>query len=65
MSTYPLTYQPKLTKTNRTFVNARPLPVLIEDIRMRIRRGDGLQERKDAIQAMVDIAKDRAGKMGG
>ena len=48
-----------------TFVNARPLPILIEDMRMRIERGDALQERKDAIQAMVDIAKDRAGKMGG
>jgi 2-oxo-4-hydroxy-4-carboxy--5-ureidoimidazoline (OHCU) decarboxylase len=47
-----------------TFVNGRPRPVIMEDMERRIARGDVRQEKVDAIQAMCDIAKDRARKLG-
>ena len=57
---------PHLTlPAHSTFVNSRPLPVIMADMRERIARNDPEQERRDAIQAMVEIAIDRAGKMGG
>lgn len=46
------------------FVNARPRPEILEDMRSRIARGDVKAERLAAIQAMCDIALDRAGKLG-
>ncbi|KAI1362207.1 Oxo-4-hydroxy-4-carboxy-5-ureidoimidazoline decarboxylase [Xylaria arbuscula] len=45
------------------FVNGRSRDVIMEDMRRRIDRGDILAEEKEAIQAMVDIALDRAGKL--
>jgi hypothetical protein len=35
----------------------------MEDMRKRIDRGDINEERAEAIKAMCDIAKDRAGKL--
>ncbi|KAF2027437.1 hypothetical protein EK21DRAFT_71803 [Setomelanomma holmii] len=45
------------------FVNGRPRPVIMENMRARIDRGDIVAERKEAIQAMCDIAADRAAKL--
>lgn len=45
------------------FVNGRPRPVIMENMRERIDRGDINLERQEAIQAMCDIAGDRAGKL--
>ncbi|APA10800.1 hypothetical protein SS1G_03563 [Sclerotinia sclerotiorum 1980 UF-70] len=45
------------------FVNGRSRPAIFEDMRRRISRGDIGLERKEAIQAMCDIAADRASKL--
>ncbi|KAI1085415.1 Oxo-4-hydroxy-4-carboxy-5-ureidoimidazoline decarboxylase [Whalleya microplaca] len=45
------------------FVNGRSRPVVMEDMRRRIDRGDIRKEEGEAIQAMVDIALDRARKI--
>jgi len=45
------------------FVNGRSRPVIFEDMRRRISRGDIKAERVEAIQAMCDIAYDRAEKL--
>ncbi|KAH5262865.1 hypothetical protein HBI71_098840 [Parastagonospora nodorum] len=45
------------------FVNARPRPVIMQNMRERIDRGDIEAERTEAIQAMCAIATDRAGKL--
>ncbi|TGO42818.1 hypothetical protein BHYA_0005g00830 [Botrytis hyacinthi] len=45
------------------FVNGRSRPIIFEDMRRRISRGDIGLERKEAIQAMCDIAVDRATKL--
>ncbi|TEY58747.1 hypothetical protein BOTCAL_0201g00090 [Botryotinia calthae] len=45
------------------FVNGRSRPIIFEDMRRRISRGDIGLERKEAIQAMCDIAVDRASKL--
>ncbi|KAL1654178.1 hypothetical protein SLS61_003182 [Didymella pomorum] len=45
------------------FVNGRPRPVIMENMRSRIDRGDIEAERQEAIQAMCDIALDRASKL--
>jgi hypothetical protein len=45
------------------FVNGRPRPAIIENMRTRIDRGDIKAERLEAIQAMCDIAVDRASKL--
>ncbi|EXJ55703.1 hypothetical protein A1O7_08632 [Cladophialophora yegresii CBS 114405] len=47
------------------FVNGRSRPVIMEDMQKRIDRGDIQLEKQEAIQAMVDIAKDRAKKLAG
>ena len=47
------------------FVNGRKRIEIIQDMIDRIDRGDRKQERLDAIKAMIDIAKDRAKKLGG
>ncbi|KAJ4509825.1 hypothetical protein HRR83_006845 [Exophiala dermatitidis] len=47
------------------FVNGRSRPVIMQDMQRRIERGDLRQEKSDAIQAMCDIASDRAKKLGG
>ncbi|KAI0854974.1 Oxo-4-hydroxy-4-carboxy-5-ureidoimidazoline decarboxylase [Xylaria cubensis] len=46
------------------FVNGRGRDVIMEDMRRRIDRGDIRSEEREGIQAMVDIALDRAGKLG-
>ncbi|KAF2004298.1 hypothetical protein P154DRAFT_459470 [Amniculicola lignicola CBS 123094] len=46
------------------FVNGRPRPVIMENMRSRIDRGDIAAEREEAIMAMCDIAADRVGKLG-
>ncbi|KAI1339395.1 Oxo-4-hydroxy-4-carboxy-5-ureidoimidazoline decarboxylase [Xylariaceae sp. FL0016] len=46
------------------FVNGRSRDVVMVDMRRRIDRGDVREEEREAIQAMVDIAIDRAGKLG-
>jgi len=46
------------------FVNGRSRPVIMEDMQKRIDRGDLQLEKQEAIQAMCDIAKDRAKKLG-
>ncbi|KAI1306648.1 Oxo-4-hydroxy-4-carboxy-5-ureidoimidazoline decarboxylase [Xylaria venustula] len=46
------------------FVNGRSRDVIMEDMRRRIDRGDIRAEEREGIQAMVDIALDRAGKLG-
>lgn len=51
-----------LTHTS-VFVNGRPRPVIMENMRARIDRGDIKAERQEAIQAMCDIALDRATKL--
>jgi 2-oxo-4-hydroxy-4-carboxy--5-ureidoimidazoline (OHCU) decarboxylase len=48
---------------NSVFVNGRPRPVIFEDMRRRIARGDIQEEKKEAIKAMCDIAADRARKL--
>lgn len=45
-------------------MNGRPRPVIMENMRERIDRGDIQAERLEAIQAMCDIAADRAAKLG-
>ncbi|KAK7967318.1 uncharacterized protein PG986_001595 [Apiospora aurea] len=45
------------------FVNGRSRPVVMEDMRRRIDRGDSKEEEQEAIKAMVDIALDRAKKL--
>ena len=47
------------------FVNGRKRTEIIQDMIDRIDRADRKQERLDAIKAMIDIAKDRAKKLGG
>ncbi|KAI1487086.1 Oxo-4-hydroxy-4-carboxy-5-ureidoimidazoline decarboxylase [Biscogniauxia mediterranea] len=47
------------------FVNGRSRPAVMENMRYRIDRGDFAAEEKEAIQAMIDIALDRAKKLGG
>ncbi|KAK5635959.1 hypothetical protein RRF57_011671 [Xylaria bambusicola] len=46
------------------FVNGRSRDVIMEDMRRRIDRGDIRAEEREAISAMVDIALDRAKKLG-
>lgn len=45
------------------FVNGRSRDAVMEDMRVRIERGDVVQEREAAFQAMCDIAVDRARKL--
>lgn len=45
------------------FVNGRARPAIMENMRARIDRGDIKAERQEAIQAMCDIANDRASKL--
>ncbi|KAI0448846.1 Oxo-4-hydroxy-4-carboxy-5-ureidoimidazoline decarboxylase [Xylaria acuta] len=47
-----------------TFVNGRHKDAIMEDIQRRIDRGDIRIEESEGIQAMVDIALDRARKLG-
>jgi len=49
--------------TPSVFVNARPRTTIMQNMRDRIARGDLQAERLEAIQAMRDIACDRAGKL--
>ncbi|CEJ58611.1 Putative WD repeat protein [Penicillium brasilianum] len=46
-----------------TFVNGRSREVIMEEMRQRIDRADKEKEITEAIQAMCDIAKDRARKL--
>ncbi|KAF9736544.1 hypothetical protein PMIN03_011635 [Paraphaeosphaeria minitans] len=45
------------------FVNGRARPAIMMNMRTRIVRGDIKEERQEAIQAMCDIAADRASKL--
>ncbi|KAI1816187.1 Oxo-4-hydroxy-4-carboxy-5-ureidoimidazoline decarboxylase [Poronia punctata] len=45
------------------FVNGRSRDVIMEDMRRRIDRGDIRAEEREGIQAMIDIALDRAKKL--
>ncbi|KAK2808254.1 hypothetical protein FQN50_004809 [Emmonsiellopsis sp. PD_5] len=45
------------------FVNGRPRNVIMQDMRRRIDRGDFEREIEEIIQAMCDIANDRAKKL--
>ncbi|PNH39905.1 hypothetical protein VD0004_g7031 [Verticillium dahliae] len=45
------------------FVNGRGRPAIMQDMRRRIDRGDMMLEEQAALQAMCDIAKDRAAKL--
>ena len=45
------------------FVNGRDRNTIMENMRKRIDRGDMALEEVEAIQAMCDIARDRAGKL--
>ncbi|KAK0704008.1 Oxo-4-hydroxy-4-carboxy-5-ureidoimidazoline decarboxylase [Lasiosphaeria miniovina] len=45
------------------FVNGRPRDVIMADMRRRIDRADPQAEEREAIQAMCDIAADRAAKL--
>ncbi|OAG03186.1 uncharacterized protein CC84DRAFT_1097862 [Paraphaeosphaeria sporulosa] len=45
------------------FVNGRSRPAIMMNMRTRIVRGDIKAERQEAIQAMCDIAADRASKL--
>jgi 2-oxo-4-hydroxy-4-carboxy--5-ureidoimidazoline (OHCU) decarboxylase len=45
------------------FVNGRSRPVIMENMRSRIDRGDFEAEEREAVDAMIDIAKDRARKL--
>jgi 2-oxo-4-hydroxy-4-carboxy--5-ureidoimidazoline (OHCU) decarboxylase len=49
---------------NSVFVNGRSRPVIMEDMQRRISTSQLKQEKLDAIQAMCDIANDRAKKLG-
>ncbi|KAJ5101812.1 hypothetical protein NUU61_004034 [Penicillium alfredii] len=46
-----------------TFVNGRSRDVIMVEMRQRIERGDADREVTETIQAMCDIAKDRARKL--
>ncbi|KAI9371796.1 Oxo-4-hydroxy-4-carboxy-5-ureidoimidazoline decarboxylase [Aspergillus egyptiacus] len=46
-----------------TFVNGRSRHVIMEEMRQRIDRGNADREVEEIIQAMCDIAKDRARKL--
>ncbi|KAB8234871.1 hypothetical protein ETB97_006367 [Aspergillus alliaceus] len=46
-----------------TFVNGRSRDVIMREMRERIERGDAEREIEETIQAMCDIAKDRARKL--
>ncbi|RYO73607.1 hypothetical protein DL766_000498 [Monosporascus sp. MC13-8B] len=46
------------------FVNGRGRPIIMRDMQERIARGDVRAEEREAIRAMVDIALDRARKLG-
>ncbi len=46
------------------FVNGRGRPAVFADMRARIARGDAAAEEREAVRAMVDIALDRAAKLG-
>ncbi|KAB8242003.1 Oxo-4-hydroxy-4-carboxy-5-ureidoimidazoline decarboxylase [Aspergillus flavus] len=46
-----------------TFVNGRSRDVIMVEMRQRIDRGDAEKEIEETIQAMCDIAKDRARKL--
>ncbi|ODV81539.1 uncharacterized protein CANTADRAFT_111125 [Suhomyces tanzawaensis NRRL Y-17324] len=46
------------------FVNGRSREVVMKDMQERIDRGDIQKERRQAFEAMCDIALDRAGKLG-
>lgn len=46
------------------FVNGRPRPVIMEEMERRIGRNDVSAERREAFDAMCDIAYDRAKKLG-
>lgn len=52
-----------LIEASSVFVNGRSRPVVFEDMRKRIARGDINEERREAIKAMCDIASDRAKKL--
>lgn len=45
------------------FVNGRGRPEIMENMKSRISRGDFASEVDEALQAMCDIAKDRASKL--
>ncbi|KAF8440627.1 Oxo-4-hydroxy-4-carboxy-5-ureidoimidazoline decarboxylase [Terfezia claveryi] len=45
------------------FVNGRSQPIIMENMRQRISRGDIEKEKTEAINAMCDIAADRACKL--
>ncbi|KAI5819547.1 Oxo-4-hydroxy-4-carboxy-5-ureidoimidazoline decarboxylase [Pyronema omphalodes] len=45
------------------FVNGRSREVVMENMKERIQRGDLEEEKREAIEAMRDIAKDRASKL--
>ncbi|OLN85486.1 putative allantoinase 1 [Colletotrichum chlorophyti] len=45
------------------FVNGRGRPEIMEDMRARISRGNQALEEQAAVQAMCDIARDRANKI--
>ncbi|TID18353.1 Oxo-4-hydroxy-4-carboxy-5-ureidoimidazoline decarboxylase protein [Venturia nashicola] len=45
------------------FVNGRPRTAIFENMKSRIARGDIAEERREAIQAMCDIAEDRVKKL--
>ncbi|GKT52188.1 putative allantoinase 1 [Colletotrichum spaethianum] len=45
------------------FVNGRGRPEIMENMRERISRGDLAAEERAAVQAMCDIARDRAAKL--
>ena len=47
------------------FVNGRARPAILANMRERIARGDPAAEEREAISAMVEIALDRARKLGG
>lgn len=47
------------------FVNGRGREAIAADARARIARGDAAAEERDIVRAMVDIALDRARKLGG
>ena len=47
------------------FVNGRARPAILRNMRDRIARGDAAAEEREAISAMVDIALDRARRLGG
>ncbi|CCX30912.1 Oxo-4-hydroxy-4-carboxy-5-ureidoimidazoline decarboxylase [Pyronema domesticum] len=45
------------------FVNGKSREVVMENMKERIKRGDLEEEKREAIEAMRDIAKDRASKL--